>query len=214
MTSVSKRKRSQSLFATSGPAKISGSCERKNEFAWYVLTSHILNHICEVTFRMDAFNSPICFDMMEEPHVTKCGHTYCFQCITQSLELQKSCPKCSSPVDMVFPNFLLNDLITRHRQELQNRKKEVSKQTAPGSLGRQMNQIRELLEQKSDELAITDLNYLILTLSRKKHNLEQVTTFFSRPLFQLSSIMHLCHADFGLCAERVVERVSGSGATP
>ena len=126
--------------------------------------------------------------MMEEPHVTKCGHTYCFQCITQSLEQKKSCPKCSSPVDAVFPNFLLNELITRHRQELQNRKTEVSKQNAPGSLGRQVNEIRELLEQKSDQLAIADLNHLILTLRKKKRSLEQVS-FFSPPRHPFSSIM-------------------------
>ena len=110
---------------------------------------------------------------MEEPHVTKCGHTYCFQCITQSLERSKSCPNCLSPVDTVFPNFLLNELISKHKQERQERRNEVSK--ARGPLGSQVQEIRDLLEQKSDQLAIADLSYLIHSLTDKKRSLEQVS---------------------------------------
>lgn len=121
-----------------------------------------------------SFRSPICLDLMQEPHVTKCGHTYCLQCITQSLERNKSCPKCLSPADAVFPNILLNDLITRHRQQLQDRKSDIRTE-ALGSVGRHVCEIQELLEQRSDQLAIADLNYLILTLRRKKRGLEQVS---------------------------------------
>jgi E3 ubiquitin-protein ligase RFWD2 len=35
----------------------------------------------------------VCFDLIEEAHVTHCGHTLCFQCILQS---NKRCPNCSS----------------------------------------------------------------------------------------------------------------------
>jgi hypothetical protein len=87
-------------------------------------------------------------------------------------------------VDAVFPNFLLSDLITKHRQDLQNRKQEAvsSKQQlqqphSTASSGR-LNEIHELLEQKSDQLAIADLNYLIHTLSKKKRTLEQVSHYF------------------------------------
>lgn len=217
MTSPVKRKRSQSLVPDTGP----GKSDAKDDFTWYVRVTFLILFLISLSF-----NSPICFDMMEEAHVTKCGHTYCFQCITQSLERKKSCPKCSSPVDAVFPNFLLNELITRHRQQLQNRKREsgrgASSSSAIGSLGRQVNEIRELLEQKSDQLAIADLNHLILTLRKKKRCLEQVKPLFVI-LFSLffwsatpssSIISPVTVPDFGLCAERVVKGIPVASATP
>lgn len=145
---------------------------------WRLLFAGTLSVVVPVDPNARLFDSPICLDLMQEPHVTKCGHTYCFQCITQSLERKKSCPKCLSPADCVFPNFLLNDLITRHRQLIQDRKHDVHKQAATlGAAGRPVSEIQELLEQRSDQLAIADLNHLILTLRRKKRALEQVSPF-------------------------------------
>ncbi|XP_006824062.2 E3 ubiquitin-protein ligase COP1-like [Saccoglossus kowalevskii] len=55
------------------------------------------------------FVCPICFEMIEEAHMTKCGHTFCFKCITRSLEESNRCPKCNFVIektDQIFPNFL------------------------------------------------------------------------------------------------------------
>lgn len=55
---------------------------------------------------MSDFICPICFQVIDEPHVTKCGHTYCFKCISLALEQSNRCPECSKTVDAIFPNLL------------------------------------------------------------------------------------------------------------
>lgn len=56
---------------------------------------------------------PICFELINEATITRCGHTYCSRCILKSIEITKKCPKCnqSLTVEQTFPNFLLNELI-------------------------------------------------------------------------------------------------------
>ncbi|XP_061437685.1 uncharacterized protein LOC133362765 isoform X1 [Lethenteron reissneri] len=67
---------------------------------------------------------PICLDTIEEPYMTKCGHSFCCKCIRRSLEENNSCPKCSSAIKnskQIYPNFLLNELVLKQRQRLENR---------------------------------------------------------------------------------------------
>ena len=67
---------------------------------------------------------PVCLDMMSEPYVTMCGHSFCHGCIVRSLELASKCPKCGGPLDSsgrnpsVFPNVTLNALITKQKKKL------------------------------------------------------------------------------------------------
>ncbi|GCB81822.1 hypothetical protein scyTo_0021895, partial [Scyliorhinus torazame] len=59
---------------------------------------------------------PICFEMIEEAHMTKCGHSFCYKCIRQSLEVSNRCPKCNyviDNVDQLYPNFLGKSLVVR-----------------------------------------------------------------------------------------------------
>uniref|UniRef100_A0A8C6I0U6 RING-type domain-containing protein n=1 Tax=Mus spicilegus TaxID=10103 RepID=A0A8C6I0U6_MUSSI len=54
--------------------------------------------------------------MTEEAYMTKCGHSFCYKCIHQSLEDNNTCPKCNYVVDNVdhlYPNFLANELILK-----------------------------------------------------------------------------------------------------
>lgn len=51
---------------------------------------------------------PICFDLIDVAHVTKCGHSFCQGCIQTALEHTHRCPKCNTPCTInkdVFPNF-------------------------------------------------------------------------------------------------------------
>jgi hypothetical protein len=53
-------------------------------------------------------NCPICFDIINIAHVTKCGHSFCQTCITKALEHAHRCPKCNTPCNItkdIFPNF-------------------------------------------------------------------------------------------------------------
>lgn len=71
------------------------------------------------------FVCPICFDTIDEAFMTKCGHTFCYQCITRSLEESNRCPKCNYIIDkpdQIFPNFLLNELVQKVKERTGQKK--------------------------------------------------------------------------------------------
>lgn len=50
-------------------------------------------------------------DIIDVAHVTKCGHSFCQNCIQTALEHTHRCPKCNTPCSIskdVFPNFTRN----------------------------------------------------------------------------------------------------------
>lgn len=68
---------------------------------------HWLFNLNEIFFYL----SPICFDLIDIAHVTKCGHSFCQTCIQTALEHTHRCPKCNTPCNInkdVFPNFTRN----------------------------------------------------------------------------------------------------------
>ncbi|ESN95463.1 hypothetical protein HELRODRAFT_179231 [Helobdella robusta] len=57
----------------------------------------------------DCYSCPICFNILDEPYMTKCGHSFCYRCIGHSLENDNRCPKCGFIIarkEEIFPNFL------------------------------------------------------------------------------------------------------------
>ena len=60
------------------------------------------------------------------PHITKCGHSFCEECIFEWLNIKKQCPHWNEPlqVDQVFKNYQLEDLL---RQLLDAKKAESEK---------------------------------------------------------------------------------------
>ncbi|KAG0294086.1 RING finger and WD repeat domain-containing protein 2, partial [Dissophora globulifera] len=53
-------------------------------------------------------NSSICLALMKEAFISRCGHSFCYLCITQHLSEKQDCPICRSSLtrDQIFPNFL------------------------------------------------------------------------------------------------------------
>ncbi|XP_077986662.1 E3 ubiquitin-protein ligase COP1-like [Glandiceps talaboti] len=116
------------------------------------------------------FVCPICFDMIEEAHMTKCGHTFCFKCITRSLEESNRCPKCNFVIektDQIFPNFLLNELILKHRQRQEEKKIKLDVQSTNGGL----SELQEILQENSS-WELEDVNLMLEVLENKKRLLE------------------------------------------
>lgn len=57
---------------------------------------------------------PVCFELIDEAYVTRCGHSFCYACISKAVELHRRCPKCGAALasrDHIFPNFLLNEVV-------------------------------------------------------------------------------------------------------
>ena len=67
------------------------------------------------------FLCPICFEIYREAHMTKCGHSFCHECILKSMEQSPRCPKCNFQLeskDSLFPNFILDELVTKQQRKL------------------------------------------------------------------------------------------------
>jgi len=47
-----------------------------------------------------SFTCPICWNKMEEPSTTTCGHVFCDTCIKQAIKVQKKCPTCRKGLKM------------------------------------------------------------------------------------------------------------------
>lgn len=59
---------------------------------------------------------PICRNVIEEAFVTKCGHSFCYNCISTHLKNEGDnckCPISGDPIkrEEIFPNFALNNVI-------------------------------------------------------------------------------------------------------
>ncbi|XP_067662002.1 E3 ubiquitin-protein ligase COP1-like isoform X1 [Haliotis asinina] len=114
------------------------------------------------------FVCPVCFDIIEEAHMTKCGHTFCFKCIKQCLEKTNRCPKCNYIIDNaehIFPNFTLNELILKYKGKQEEKKIKIEQQTCPGPAD-----LVDLVSE--DNLDLANVNQLLEFLVHKKQQLE------------------------------------------
>ncbi|KAK8784460.1 E3 ubiquitin-protein ligase COP1-like isoform X1 [Amblyomma americanum] len=119
--------------------------------------------------RNSDFLCPICFDIIEEAHMTPCGHTFCFKCITTGLEYNNRCPKCNFVVEkkeQIYPNFLLNELITKYKQRAADKKMKLQ------GNNQVVSELHELIVQESDNMSLNDVYNMLDVLSEKKQQLE------------------------------------------
>ncbi|XP_053103175.1 E3 ubiquitin-protein ligase COP1 isoform X2 [Hemicordylus capensis] len=116
------------------------------------------------------FVCPICFDMIEEAYMTKCGHSFCYKCIHQSLEDNNRCPKCNYVVDNIdhlFPNFLVNELILKQKQRFEEKRFKLDH-----SNGHRWQIFQDLLGTDQDNLDLANVNLMLELLVQKKKQLE------------------------------------------
>ncbi|CAF0964637.1 unnamed protein product [Rotaria sordida] len=67
----------------------------------------------------EEYNCPICFELISEAYVSRCGHSFCSKCLQRTVESHRRCPKCQlslQPSD-IFPNYTLNAIIEKYRQQ-------------------------------------------------------------------------------------------------
>uniref|UniRef100_A0A3Q3ILY9 RING-type domain-containing protein n=1 Tax=Monopterus albus TaxID=43700 RepID=A0A3Q3ILY9_MONAL len=116
------------------------------------------------------FVCPICFEMIEEAHMTKCGHSFCFKCIRQSLEDNNRCPKCNYTVDNVdqlYPNFLVNELILKQKQRSEEKRLKLDHPN-----GSRWQVFQDVLSPDQENLDLANVNLMLELLVQKKKQLE------------------------------------------
>lgn len=160
------------------------------------------------------FLCPICFELISEAHITKCGHTYCYQCIVRSIETSKRCPKCCANLsgqEMIFPNFLLNELVAKER---------LKQRTAEQLLGSDMtiskdvHKLKDLISRDSTNLSLPDVDVMLEILQQRRQLLETETNiaqnrllldFLQQLLKQKEDQRSLIDREIGLIRRDLVE---------
>ncbi|CAG8549344.1 5834_t:CDS:2, partial [Paraglomus occultum] len=110
------------------------------------------------------FSCPICLHTIKEAFLGRCGHSYCYVCITGHLERKRDCPACGCPLmrDQIYPNFLLNRIIEKTP-------------TTPGSpldgtISPTTKHMRTAI--LASNFNADDINSMIVTLLAKKQRIE------------------------------------------
>ncbi|XP_038651120.1 E3 ubiquitin-protein ligase COP1 isoform X1 [Scyliorhinus canicula] len=108
--------------------------------------------------------------MIEEAHMTKCGHSFCYKCIRQSLEVSNRCPKCNyviDNVDQLYPNFLVNELILKQKQRSEEKRLKLEHPN-----GHRWQAIQDVLITDQDSLDLPNVNLMLELIIQKKQQLE------------------------------------------
>ncbi|EER19847.1 tripartite motif-containing protein, putative [Perkinsus marinus ATCC 50983] len=81
---------------------------------------------------ISTFECPICLRLLVEPVTTACGHTFCKNCITKTMDHRQLCPSCRAPCPFIgSTNVMVANLIqqrlvdNRYPEEYALRSKEV-----------------------------------------------------------------------------------------
>ncbi|XP_044530824.1 E3 ubiquitin-protein ligase COP1 [Gracilinanus agilis] len=154
----------------SGGAGSSGSGSRKRP----LLTPLCNGLINSYEDKSNDFVCPICFDMIEEAYMTKCGHSFCYKCIHQSLEDNNRCPKCNYVVDNIdhlYPNFLVNELILKQKQRFEEKRFKLD-HSVSSTNGHRWQIFQDLLGTDQDNLDLPNVNLMLELLVQKKKQLE------------------------------------------
>jgi len=115
------------------------------------------------------YTCPICFELINEAHMTKCGHTFCYSCLLQTIEQTSRCPKCNftlDSTDQIFPNFLLNELVSKYKNSLENKLRSTSFLQHPD-----LASFRNALVLGSDSMSLPDVELMLKMLETKKQQL-------------------------------------------
>ncbi|KAG5285550.1 hypothetical protein AALO_G00004670 [Alosa alosa] len=165
---VVQSQRGNNLTPLSGrPGSSSGgSCSKKRHLQT-PLYNGLINSYED---KSNDFVCPICFEMIEEAHMTKCGHSFCYKCIRQSLEDSNRCPKCNyiiDNVDQLYPNFLVNELILKQKQRFEEKR---LKRDHPN--GHRWPFSQDVLGTDQESLDLANVNYMLELFLQKKKQLE------------------------------------------
>lgn len=120
------------------------------------------------TDKNNDFVCPVCFEMIDEAYMTTCGHSFCYQCIVNSLEESNRCPKCNCVIerkDQIFPNFILNDLILKYKQG-----NILPKRRKADASSLYISELKDLIS--NDTFELSEVKFLLGALRRRKDQLE------------------------------------------
>ncbi|XP_076804037.1 E3 ubiquitin-protein ligase COP1-like [Clavelina lepadiformis] len=118
------------------------------------------------------FICAICFNIIEEAYMTKCGHTFCYDCLNRSLEQSKKCTKCNTIInskDEVFPNFVLNSVIKKHKKKME----DLLASSKRMKMDSRLWEWQTFLASEDDSINLSDVDQMLKLLQEKRRRLVQ-----------------------------------------
>ncbi|XP_033324820.1 E3 ubiquitin-protein ligase COP1 [Megalopta genalis] len=169
---------------TAGSSGTGGDCNSRLSKQHY--STNVLHRISgTLEDKNNDYLCPICFEVIDEAHITRCGHTFCYRCIVKSLEANGRCPKCSYTLTQqdIFPNFLLHELISKYKTRIKGLSELGSSYATDGrhrGIGTDLclppyDGLKDIVAAESANLTLPDINVMLEVLTQKKHLLEAET---------------------------------------
>lgn len=142
------------------------------------------------------YQCPICMQIMREVHVTRCGHSFCHDCIYNTIISTQQCPKCTFTipnVEFITPNFHLNELITKFKlkydkpafntfasDDVENidvdddddSDDDNTVNAAKSRLDSMKESLQNIISTESKKLSLTEINIMLDILNQRKLLLE------------------------------------------
>lgn len=124
--------------------------------------------------------------------MTKCGHSFCYECICRCLEQGPRCPKCNFHLDGkndIFPNFVLNELVAKHKN-IADQKRRHNNTVANLLSQPEASELKGILFDTAPKLGLSDIEYIMNLLSERRNQLE-VEAFLTQQTLLAEFLTHL-----------------------
>jgi E3 ubiquitin-protein ligase RFWD2 len=136
------------------------------------------------------YNCPICFELINEAFVSRCGHSFCSKCLQRTVESLRRCPKCQlslQPSD-IFPNYTLNAIIEKYRQQ----------RPLPQTFGKYGSIVEHISDMVTNVHALNteDLDRLMFVIRQHKDKLDSNSDYVHNRLLEIF-LMHVHHERSG-----------------
>ncbi|CAF3469924.1 unnamed protein product [Rotaria sp. Silwood1] len=135
------------------------------------------------------FSCPICFELINEAFVSRCGHSFC-KCLQRTVESLRRCPKCQLNLQTsdIFPNYTLNAIIEKYRQQ----------RPLPPTFGKYGNIVEHISEMVTNvhSLNTEDLDRLMSIIRQHKEKLDLNSEYVHNRLLEIF-LMHVHHERSG-----------------
>ena len=141
---------------------------------------------------------PICFELITEvgsvfdifrvntslqAHMTRCGHTFCYACLLQTIEQTSRCPKCNFTLDsteQIFPNFLLNELVSKYRASAEHQLRSSTTLSHPD-----LSALRTALTGTAGEaMSLPDVELMLRLLEARRQQLAAQSVLSQKQLLR------------------------------
>ncbi|CAF1387047.1 unnamed protein product [Adineta steineri] len=190
-----KRTRTDEISSSSSSSSVASLASQTTTTTTTITTTSTISPKIETpsTFNStveEDYNCPICFEIISEAFVSRCGHSFCSKCLQRTVESLRRCPKCQltlQPSD-IFPNYTLNAIIEKYRQQ----------RPLPQNYGKHGSIVEHISDMVTNvhTLNTEDLDRLMSIIRHHKDKIDSNSEYVHNRLLEIF-LMHVHHERSG-----------------